>query len=324
MAATYIKQEFPVEPRFEASQSGVSWPAVFAGALAAAILSLVLFMLGTGLGLSSISVWSGKGADGETIGWSTLAWLVLTQLASAGVGGYMAGRLRTKWQGLHTDEVYFRDTAHGFLAWALATIGMVVLTAAMVSGAVSSTSRVAGAVAGEAAHFAGGAAGGLAGSTAGGMSGVFNDGQSANPNGRGSNDLHYWINGLLRREVVSEPSQVNSTDTSQRARDTADDAKEVGVIFSQAVQTGKLPDQDAAYIANIVAQRSNVSAEEARTKVQQSFAQVQAQIEKAKQAAEQARKATAYSLLWMFVALLIGAFVASFCATVGGRQRDNV
>lgn len=102
--------------------SGVSWAAIFAGALAAGVLSLLLFLLGIGLGLSSVSVWSGKGADGDTIGWGAIVWLVITQLASAAVGGYLAGRLRTKWQGIHTDEVYFRDTAHGFLSWALATV----------------------------------------------------------------------------------------------------------------------------------------------------------------------------------------------------------
>ena len=42
----------------------------------------------------------------------------------------------------------------------------------------------------------------------------------------------------------------------------------------------------------------------------------------AKETADEARKASAYAALWIFVSLLIGAFVASLAATLGGRQRD--
>ena len=97
--------------------SGVSWPAILAGATAAASLSLILLMLGTGLGLSSISPWASKGVNSSTFGISVIVWLSITQILASGMGGYIAGRLRVKWSGLHTDEVYFRDTAHGFLAW---------------------------------------------------------------------------------------------------------------------------------------------------------------------------------------------------------------
>ena len=41
-------------------------------------------------------------------------------------------------------------------------------------------------------------------------------------------------------------------------------------------------------------------------------------------AADTARKAVAHSLLWTFVALLIGAFCSSLAATIGGGQRDRV
>lgn len=337
MVTTYINEIPSTEPRFGASQSGVSWAAIFAGALAAAVLSLLLFMLGTGLGLSSISVWSGKGADGEMVGWSALAWLVITQLASAAVGGYLAGRLRTKWQGVHTDEVYFRDTAHGFLAWALATIGMVVLTASMLTGAVTTAGKAVGTVATGAAQVAGGAVSAAGGAATAMGSGAL--GAVVGQNSNGGSDLQYWINGLLRKggptEKQTQDAKETAQDVAQRARAAADDAKDVGVIFSHSLKTGKLSEEDSAYIANVIAQRSNISVDEAKQKVQQTFAQIQEQIaaakqaakeaeEKAKQAAEQARKATAYSLLWMFVVLLIGAFVGSFSATIGGRQRDNV
>src|ERR1700728_4687886 len=118
----------------EANSSGVSWSAVLAGSLVTAALSLILLALGTGLGFASVSVWSGVGASASTIGTAAILWFILIQIISASMGGYLAGRLRTKWTGIHTDEVYFRDTAHGFLAWSVA----LVLTAAFLASAASS------------------------------------------------------------------------------------------------------------------------------------------------------------------------------------------
>lgn len=383
-----------VTPTFEStsaatSQSGVSWAAIFAGALAAGVLSLLLFMLGIGLGLSSVPVWSGSGADGSTVGWGAVVWLVVTQLLSAAVGGYLAGRLRTKWQGVHTDEVYFRDTAHGFLAWALATIGMVILAGSVLSSALTGVGKAAGAVASGAATVAGGAVS-AAGSAIGGVGSVAGGAASAalgaaTGQAAGDNDLGYWISTMMRNggptdaqkqqvkdkvsdvagdvadkagevadnqtgtvaEVAKDVQQTaqelqkNPTEVPQKAkqvaaqaRDAAADAKEIGMVFTQAIKTGKLPEEDADYVASIIAQHSDMSQEQAKEKVQKTFADIQNNIEEAKQAAEEAkqkamtaaeeaRKATAHSMLWMFVVLLIGAFVGSLSATYGGRQRNN-
>lgn len=94
--------------RNEANASGVSWSAVFAGGATTAALALILLALGTGLGLSSISVWSNTGASATTIGAAAIIWLIAMEIISSSLGGYLAGRLRTKWATIHTDEVYFR------------------------------------------------------------------------------------------------------------------------------------------------------------------------------------------------------------------------
>ncbi len=91
--------------------SAVSWGAILAGAAVAAVMSLVLLILGTGLGLSSVSPWAQEGISASTFGVTAIIWLILTQLVASGMGGYIAGRLRTKWGTAQTDEVYFRDTA---------------------------------------------------------------------------------------------------------------------------------------------------------------------------------------------------------------------
>src|SRR5579871_2569290 len=118
----------------EFSSSSVTWSAIIAGGVAAAATALILLVLGAGLGLTAVSPWANSGASATTIGVGAVIWLVVTQWVSAGLGGYLTGRLRTKWVKVHTHEVFFRDTAHGFLAWALATL----VSAAFLTSAISS------------------------------------------------------------------------------------------------------------------------------------------------------------------------------------------
>src|ERR1700722_3333531 len=102
--------------------SAASWPAIIAGAFVAASVSLVLLALGSGLGFASISPWPGHGVSAKSFAITTAIWLIVMQWMSSGLGGYITGRLRTKWSGTHTHEVFFRDTAHGLVMWAVATV----------------------------------------------------------------------------------------------------------------------------------------------------------------------------------------------------------
>ena len=92
--------------------SAVSWGAIVAGAVAAAALSLILFILGIGLGLTSVSPWSEEGISGAAFGISAILWITFTSLVASALGGYLTGRLRTRWLSVHTDEVYFRGAAY--------------------------------------------------------------------------------------------------------------------------------------------------------------------------------------------------------------------
>src|SRR5579863_444993 len=104
------------------AQSAVSWGAIAAGAVGAAALALLLIAFGAGLGLSAVSPWSDSGVSASTFKTGTGIYLVIVAVMSSAVGGYLAARLRSKWVGAHTHEVFFRDTAHGFIAWAFATL----------------------------------------------------------------------------------------------------------------------------------------------------------------------------------------------------------
>jgi hypothetical protein len=282
----------------ETQRSGVSWAAVFTGAVAAAALSLVLFILGSGLGLAAISPWSYNSV--AAIGVTTILWISFTQLAASAVGGYMAGRLRTKWTSLHTDEVYFRDTAHGFLAWAVATL----LTAMLVSGAMRAA--LSGAI-----DAGTGAAKVTAMAGAGAAAAAARDGADSGA----INPVDYFTDVLLRTDKPTDVSGANVRG-------------EVLRIFANALPAGSLSAEDRAYLARLVAARTGLSHADAERRVDEVYAKVSTAAAtaraKAKEAADTARKATAGAALWMTAALLLGAFVASFTATIGGRLRDNV
>jgi hypothetical protein len=131
----------------EPSIAGVSWPAVTAGAVVSCALTLVLLAFGIGLGLSVVSPWAGAGVSATTFKIGTGLYLVVIAMLASSIGGYIAGRLRTRWVGVHSDEVYFRDTAHGFVAWALASVLGAVLLASpassLIGGAASGATQAA-------------------------------------------------------------------------------------------------------------------------------------------------------------------------------------
>jgi hypothetical protein len=125
----------------EASRSAVSWGAVIAGAFAAAAASLILFAVGSGFGLATASPWPHAGASAAGFAVMGGVWLIVTQWIASGVGGYLTGRLRTRWSGVHTHEVFFRDTANGLITWSVATVMVAFLIAAAASLTAGAAAR---------------------------------------------------------------------------------------------------------------------------------------------------------------------------------------
>lgn len=129
----------------ESTQPGVSWAAVLAGAAASCALTLLLLSFGAGMGFAVVSPWAGRSVSSSTFEIGTGLYFIVMAMISSALGGYLAGRLRSKWTGLHTTEVAFRDTAHGFLAWAVASIVGAILLAtpatAILGGALSGATQ---------------------------------------------------------------------------------------------------------------------------------------------------------------------------------------
>ena len=297
------------------SASAVSWGAIFAGAAAAASLALMLLMLGAGLGLTSISPWENQGFAAGTVGIAAIAWLTFTQIVASGMGGYLAGRLRTKWVDTHTNEIYFRDTAHGFLTWAVALLVSAVLLTTTISSLIGGSAKVIGSVAGGATATA-----------------VNNAGEGSSMLSKSS--MEYFTRSLFRASGSTPAGNSNAPGNDGMAMnqpvppkaETPAQLAEVTGIFANSIYSGALPKDHLTYVAQLVSQITGISQQEAEQRVQAVYNKAQANLkeakDKAQQAADAARKTTSYVTLWSFISLLIGAFVASLCATYGGRQRD--
>jgi hypothetical protein len=268
----------------EASQSAVSWPAIFAGAFAAFAITDVLLALAVGLGLTSVSPWSNSGVSATTFTIMTGLGLIVVQWLSAAIGGYMAGRLRTKWVSVHAHEVFFRDTAHGFLAWALATVVGALFLALVGSSIVSGGVHAVAGVAGGATQAVGQAA---------------------------SNVSGYDIDSLFRSDkpdAGANPQAMNA----QASR-----------ILASALANGEMPAADKTYLANMISARTGISQDDAQKRVDGVIAREKAAEAKAKEVADATRKATAEFAIFSALSMLIGAFIASASAALGGSLRDD-
>jgi hypothetical protein len=211
----------------DARVSAVSWAAIVAGGLASAALTLVLLAFGAGMGFSVVSPWSGSGFSGTTFSILTGLYLIVVAMLSSSIGGYLAGRLRTKWIGVHTHEAYFRDTAHGFLAWAFATV----LSAAVLGTAAS--------------QIIGGAAGGLIQAT---------ESTTARPTG----PMQSYLDALLR----SDPAANRNAGDAAASRGELG-----RLLAPALRKGGDVSAADRTYMAQVVAARTGLSQADAEKRV---------------------------------------------------------
>jgi hypothetical protein len=249
----------------EPAVAGVSWAAVIAGAVVSCALTLVLLAFGIGLGLSVVSPWSGAGVSATTFKIGTGLYLIVIAMLSSSIGGYIAGRLRTRWVGVQTDEVYFRDTAHGFVSWALASVLGAVLLASPATSLI------------------GGAASGVTQGAAMASS------QSSGP-------MDGYVDALLRPGTPTAQNTGNPSDSrGEMAR----------LFTASFHNGGDLKPADRDYVAKVVAARTGLSQPDAEKRVDQVVTEAKADIDAARKATAQlAFWLTASLLLGAFCASL--------------------
>ncbi len=232
------------------AQSAVSWGAIAAGAVGAAALALLLIAFGAGLGLSAVSPWSDSGVSASTFKTGTGIYLVIVAVMSSAVGGYLAARLRSKWAGLHTQEVFFRDTAHGFIAWAFATL--------LSAGALSSA----------AAYLANGTAAGLGG--------------AASQATRSVNPADIYVDKLFRPNAAAQPASAPDAANATRNQSRA----EVLRLWTASFHDNQdLSAADKTYVAQVVAARTGMSQADAEKRVNDVVAEAKTAADDARKAA---------------------------------------
>jgi hypothetical protein len=271
------------------AQSATSWGAIAAGAVAAAALALLLIAFGAGLGLSAISPWNDSGVSATTFSVGTGIYLVIVAVMSSAVGGYLAARLRTKWVGAHTNEVFFRDTAHGFVTWAFATL--------LSATALSST----------AAYLANGTAAGLGG--------------AANQAARSVNPADIYVDRLFRTNAAAQPAAsgdaANANTSTSNNMNASQSRAEIQRLWTASFRDNQdLSSADKTYVSQVVAARTGLSQADAEKRVNDVIIE-------AKTAADETRRGAAKLAFWLTAAMLFGAFAASLAAVEGGALRDG-
>lgn len=284
-----------VDAPVESSSSAVSWGPIIAGAFVATVVTLVLMLVGAGLSLTLVSPFPSESSSTTTLSVYAAVWLVIVQWVSSGVGGYLAGRLRTKWVGVHTDEVFFRDTTHGFLTWAVATMVVAMFLSSTVSSIVSGTARTVTQAA--------------ATTTA----------AAANAASENLPDLStsYFTDALLR------PADPRTTAPAAAAGSNEAAAAELSRILMRSAANGELSAGDRTYIEQLIAARTGLTEADAQARVDTVMKEIEDAKVATQEAADTARKSAATTALLGALSLFIGAFIACAAAAFGGRQRDD-
>lgn len=264
--------------------SYVDWASIIAGIVFASALSLVLISFGSAIGLNFVGFHAREGAPAILVGIGAASWFLWVQISSFMAGGYLTGRLRRRHFDATEDESDVRDGAHGLLVWG----GAMIIGAILAVGGIGAAANAVGSAAATATNAASNIAEGAA--------------DAVDPNA-------YFIDTLFRS---------NSPVDATLARD------EAGRVFAQAALTGEaVPEDDRAYLANVVAANTGLSPQDARARVDQVVTNVEAARAKAVEAARVARNTAIIAAFLLAASSLISAIGAYWAAQKGGNHRDK-
>ena len=274
-----------------AGLSFVEWGAVFAGAVLAAALSFVLLTFGTAIGLSTTSPWPNSGLSTRVVASLAVFWTMAQQIGSVMVGGYVAGRMRSRWHE-KGHEAEFRDGLHGALVWAVGVLISAVLVFATV-GAVARTG------ANVAATVAGSVTGSITSSSAG---------------------IDAVLDTMLRptntAQAGAPTAPTATTGAPNRGGGSVDTRAEMSRILAGSVTTGSITPENRTRLAQLVSQRTGVAQQEAERRVDDA-------VKAARAAADKARHAAILTGFVTAAGLIISLGAGWWAAMRGGQHRDT-
>jgi hypothetical protein len=284
----------------------LEWGPVIAGAFGAAAISFLLLTFGAAVGLSVTSPWPNQGVSLTVAAWAVVWWTVLVQIGSFAAGGYLAGRMRSRWGDSTSEEGQFRDSAHGFLVWALGVLIGATVLAMTTGGVVKTATQSAGTVA---------------------------VGAASNPAALAMAPTDYAVDLLLRpspRVATATPAAAAGTPaaagTSAPAQQRADDVAlraEASRIFAASIKNQEFSRRDRDYLTQVVTARTGLPETEAQQRVDAAMNEARDLEIRARQAANQARKAAVIAGFIAAASLLVSLVVACLAAGLGGKHRDE-
>jgi hypothetical protein len=262
-----------------------SWRAVLAGAFVAAGVIFFLLFLGTGFGLSLVSVPQANANTAQKALTLGAIYFFAAQAFGLAVGGYLAGRLMGPVLETESEEI-FHSSTHGLVVWAVAVL--MTATMALISG-VSLTGSTLNAAA------------------------IFGASPS-NPQESGltPDATGYWVDTLFRPSAPAATPGASAATPEARAE--AGRILRIGLLHGE-----RLSPADHDQLARLVSQSTGADMAEANRRVDD----VQTRIHEQEVAtAEAARRLAKYVSLWLAASLCFGALVAA-AAAMSGRWVDD-
>ena len=248
----------------------LAWTPAVAGALIATALSATLVAFGTAVGLgvaSSAPTWR----DASVALWLLSGiYLILVSLVSFGLGGYIAGRIRTGASATGSGDIEHRDGVHGLAAWAIAVVLTVLITAIIGSATLARAPSAQ----------------------------TIPSASAAEPL------LSYEIDRLFRPARRTPNAE------------TAIERAEAGRILLSSSSHAGVAAEDRNYLVQLVTGIAGLTGPDAERRVDNVIAN-------AKTAIARSRRSAIIAAFSVAAAILLGAVVAWFAASEGGRQRDG-
>jgi len=304
----------------------ISWSAVFAGVIAALIIHLLLGILGTAIGATSIDPQQEQNPL-QHLGTGALIWTGVSMLIAMAVGSYVAGRLAQR-----------EGAMHGLLMFGVSTILTLWLAITLATGVIGGAFNILGAGVNAVGNGNSAAAPSLTNMAKEKL-------QESNIN---LDDLKNELQTTLRQTGKSELQPENlQKDVNNEANNAQNQAEQTAQnpqnadndlanwlkgVMNRHSDTLQAADRDA--LKNIIKARTGKSdqeveqivtqTEESYKKAVQQYQQLKQQAEqKAREVAEQAAAATAKASWFTFFMLVIEAVLAALMGRVGRKTQPR-
>jgi hypothetical protein len=272
----------------------VSWGAIFAGFFVTLVIQIMLTLLGTAIGLTSIDPLR-ESQPGQGLAIGAGIWLLASGLVSIWIGACVAGRLAGG--PLRSDGL-----VHGIVTWSLSTCATLLLLATAVGALIGGTGAL------------------LSGTLAVADKTFGHENEAASVQDQ-VKSLFPQAGALLPPTGRTEPNAQTPGTLTQLAQQ---DAEVAAALARMEKNAGANQTQDRDQLVNLLTTKHSMSQQQATDLVNQwdqNFQQTKNQTEqKAREVGDKAARGASRAALWGFIALLLGLLAAAWGGWTGAAS----